>query len=215
MKIDKITAKEFKDYMIKYPDLYKKIAQIIYKNLDNNKNPKILDLGSGPALINSEILKIIPNSIIISLDNSLNMLKNANKHHKKANKKNFNGILATSEKIPLKDNSIDLLVSRFSISYWKKPKKAILEIKRVLKPGGKFILEGLNKKFPKWKLFLIKIHMILKLAGYNVIKYHIDAYQNAYEIDTIYQILQKNGFKNIKKEGNKKDWKFTLISEKL
>jgi len=215
VKINDNIAKEFTQYMIKYPDLYKNLAITIFKEIkQDSKNPIILDLGSGPGLINKEIKKLLPDSVIFSLDASIKMLKNAEKYHFYTKNKQINGVLSISENIPLKSNSIDLTVSRFSLSYWKEPKKAISEINRVLKPDGKFVLEALNKNYPKWKLFLIKIHMIFNFAGINVVKYHLDAYNNAYNIDQIDCLLTNGGFDIIKKEGYNKDWKYKIIATK-
>jgi ubiquinone/menaquinone biosynthesis C-methylase UbiE len=216
VRINGKIAKEFTKYMLKYPNLYKNLAITIFKEINSEiKNPIILDLGSGPGLLNREVKKIIPNSVIISLDPSIKMLKNAEKYHFKSNTNRINGILSIAENIPLKSNSVDILVSRFSLSYWKKPKNAISEINRVLKPGGKFVLETLNKNFPKWKLFLIKIHMSLNFAGSDVIKYHSDAYKNAYDINEIKNLLNNSDLKIIKKEGFDRDWKYKIVAKKL
>ena len=215
MKINDNIAKEFTKYMIKYPDLYKNLAYTIYKEIAQDiKNPIILDLGSGPGLINKEIKNLLPDSVILSLDESIKMLKNAEKYHYNPNNKFINSILSIAENLPLKSNSIDILVSRFSLSYWKNPKKAILEVNRVIKPGGKFVLEILNKKFPKWKLFLIKIHMYINFAGSNVVKYHIDAYNNAYDIDQVILLLKSGGFNISRRKGYPKGWKYKIIATK-
>jgi len=215
LKINDSIAKEFTKYMIKYPNLYKKLAFTIFKEINNEiKNPIILDLGSGPGLINKEIKKLLPDSVIFSLDASIKMLKNPEKGHYKSNNERINGILSIAENIPLKSNSIDILVSRFSLSYWKKPRKAILEINRVLKPGGKLILEALNKNFPKWKLFLIKTHMMINFASKNIIQYHLEAYKSAYTIDQINKLLEDSDLETMRIEGLDKDWKYKIIAIK-
>ena len=215
MKINDSIAKEFVAYMKKYSNLYQNLAFTIFKEITNElKKPIILDLGSGPGLLNNEIKKLIPNSIILSLDASIKMLKNASKCHYKSDYEQINGILSIAENIPLKDNSIDILVSRFSLSYWKKPRKAILEINRVLKPGGKLILEALNKNFPKWKLFLIKIHMMLNFASKNIIQYHLEAYKSAYTIDQINKLLEDGDLETMRIVGSDKNWKYKIIAIK-
>lgn len=215
LKIDNNIANEFTNYMQKYPNLYKELAKTIYEEINkDSKKPIILDLGSGPALINHEIKKILKHSIILSLDSSLEMLKNAQKPHNKTFSNKTNGILSISENIPIKNNTIDIMISRFSLSYWKNPEKAFSEIYRIIKPNGKLILEALNKNFPKWKLFLIKIHMNTKLAGKNVIKYHIDAYKKAYDFDQIKSLLVSADFKIDKIEFKNKDWKIKIIASK-
>ena len=214
MKIEKNIAKQFTDYMKKYPKLYEDLAKLIKKVAnDKNNEIKILDLGSGPALINKEIKKILPNSIIYSLDQSSEMLKNAQNYTFKGEIQKINGILSNAENIPLKSDSMDIIISRFSLSYWENPNLVIKEIKRVLKPDGKLILEFLNKKYPKWKLNLIKIHMRIKFAGNNVIKYHIDAYKNAYDLDKVKELINKNKLTIIKINGKKRNWKYTIVSE--
>src|SRR4030095_3102656 len=60
---------------------------------------------------------------------------------KGAEKKGINLQLLTGEasEIPLPDNSADVLISTLVLCTAKKPSKVLNEIKRVLKPGGKFI----------------------------------------------------------------------------
>jgi len=215
LKINDSIAKGFVAYMKKYPNLYQNLAFTIFKEITNEpKKPIILDLGSGPGLLNNEIKKLMPNSIIFSLDASIKMLQNAGKCYYKSDHEQINGILSIAENIPLKSNSIDILVSRFSLSYWKKPRKAILEINRVLKPGGKLILEALNKNFPKWKLFLIKIHMMINFASKNIIQYHLEAYKSAYTIDQINKLLEDSDLETMRIEGSDKDWKYKIIAIK-
>ncbi|HIG99172.1 MAG TPA: methyltransferase domain-containing protein, partial [Thermoplasmata archaeon] len=126
----------------------------------------------------------------------------------------FEAVLAISEKIPLKDKSIDTIVSRFSLPYWKQPQQSFLEMNRVLKPKGKVIFEALNRNFPRWRLFGIKIGMLSKLAGRDVTKYHIDAYALAHTQEEVEMFFKNAGFTILEKEGKKNEWKFMIIAEK-
>ncbi|KYK29160.1 hypothetical protein AYK20_00415 [Thermoplasmatales archaeon SG8-52-1] len=216
-KLDKFdlnekNIKNFETYMKKYPELYKNLADIVKKYISKKvKNPIIIDLGAGPGLLSLEIVKNIPKAQIIAIDPSEIMLKFANKNVKKDG---FKTIIGTSERIDLENDSADIVVSRFSLTYWKNPVKSFKEIYRVLKPGGKFILEALNKDFPKIKLFLIKIHMFFKSAGSDVIRYHIDSYKTSYKINYVEMFLKKTGYKITYKEYNKNEWKYLIIAEK-
>lgn len=211
--VDDKTAKEFEKYMKKYPDLYEHLAQVVLDNIPNSK-PLIIDLGVGPGLLSLEIHKKIPNATIFGVDPSNKMLKLADENAKEAGFDKFKTILGMSEKIPVNNNSTDVLVSRFSLVYWKNRKISFTEINRVLKSNGRVILECLNKDFPRWKLFLIKLHMLVNLAGKDVVRYHIDAYKKAYTIDQVEQLLADAKFTIINKEGNKKDWKFIVVAKK-
>jgi ubiquinone/menaquinone biosynthesis C-methylase UbiE len=199
--------------MRKYPKFYQGLAQIVKKNISKKiKNPIIVDIGVGPGILTAEVKKKVPEAKIFGVDPSEKMLKAANKN---VNSKDFQAMLGTSEKIPLQSNFADVVLSRFSLTYWKKPVDSFIEIKRVLKPGGRLVLEALNKDYSKLRLFITKIHMNFKLAGDDLIKYHVDAYKTAYRIQDVERILKKNGFKITFKDSVEKDWKFTIVAEKL
>ena len=204
------TIENFAKYMEKYPQLYNYLSEIVKNNISIS-NPCIVDLGAGPGLLSRAIFKTIPNAKVIGIDPLSKMLNIANKNVKN---KNFKTIVGSSEKIPLEDNSVDLVVRRFSLTYWKKPKISFSEIYRVLKSDGKVVLEVLNKDFSKWRLFLIKIHMKFKFASSDVIRYHIDAYKTAFTIESVKKLLKDADFKIIYEEGSKKDWKFLLVGIK-
>ena len=201
--------------MKKYTTLYENLAKIIQKNLPQSPSkPLILDLGAGPGLLSADIKKLMPETNVINLDASIKMLEMAEKHAFKDDIRKFGVILSMSENIPLKSNSVDIVVSRFSLPYWEQPKASFAEMFRILKPGGRVVLEALNKDFPKWRLLLIKLHMFINMAGRDVIRYHIDTYEIAYTIEQVWRFLTDAKFSIIEKEGNKKDWKFTIIAEK-
>lgn len=209
--MDEKAVEKFSRYMKKYPEIYRHLTDIVKKNIPNIiSKPVIVDLGAGPGLLSLEMSKQIPNAKINAVDPSDKMLKMANKNVKK---EGFLTMLGTSESIPLEKDTVDIVVSRLSLTYWKKPKDSFLEIRRVLKPGGKLVLEALNKDFSKWKLFMMKTHMFFKTAGLDVIRYHSEAFKTAYKIQHIEQLLTNTGFKITYKEANEKDWKFILVSE--
>jgi hypothetical protein len=207
------TAESFSDYMKKYPELYINLAEIVKTNIPKKiTNPVIVDLGVGPGLLSKEMIKLIPNSKIIGIDPSDIMLKIANKNVINDRFQTKNGI---SENIPLENNTIDVVVTRFSLTYWKDPRDSFKEISRILKPNGKFVLEALNKKYSKLKLFTIKIHMIFKSAGLDVIRYHSDSFKTAYTISQVETLLNNSSFKIIHKESKKDDWRYIIVTEKI
>ena len=215
LPIDDVTAEKFAIYMEKYPELYQNLAKIVRQSTPHKiDRPVVVDLGVGPGLLSLEIQRVIPEVSIMGLDPSIKMLKLARKRAFKADFKRFEVVLSVAENIPLESDSVDILISRFSLPYWKHPKDGFSEIFRVLKPDGKLILEALNADFPRWKLFLIKLHMLSNSAGQEVIRYHADAYESAYTMIQVEQLLTDSRFRTLKKEGNKKDWKFVFIAEK-
>lgn len=199
--------------MKKYTSLYISLSKVI-QTYTATRHPRILDLGCGPGLLSIEIQKQIPGSMVVGIDPLFKMLVLSNKNMEESGLGEFHSIQGVSEKIALKNQSVDTIVSRFSLAYWKDPHSSFLEMHRVLKPGGTIIFETLNKEFPKWKLFCIKIGMLFKRSGSLVSKYHIDAYDLAYTQEEVESFFQKTGFHILRKEGKKSDWKFLIIAEK-
>jgi|WetSurMetagenome_2_1015567.scaffolds.fasta_scaffold01605_9 ubiquinone/menaquinone biosynthesis C-methylase UbiE len=211
--VDDKTAEEFAEYMKKFSDLYVSLSKIVKKHTVTS-DPRILDLGTGPGLLSVEILRQIPDATVIGVDPLKKMLALAKENVYQSGEYIFEPVLGISEKIPLKDRTIDTIVSRFSLPYWKQPHESFLEMHRVLKPHGRIIFEALNRDFPKWKLFGIKIGMLFNSAGRDVTRYHVDAYQLAHTQEEVEMFFKKSGFDILESEGKKNEWKFIIVAEK-
>lgn len=211
--VDDKTAEEFSAYMKKFSELYVSLSNIV-KNHTTTPRPLIVDLGCGPGLLSLEILRQISDATVFGVDPLKNMLSLAKKNVNKEGHEGFESLRGVSERIPFKAESIDTIVSRFSLAYWKHPDMSFYEMHRVLKSGGKIVVEALNRDFPKWKLFCIKIGMFLKHAGRDVIRYHVDAYELAYSMENVELLCKNAGFVILEKQGRKREWKFIIVAEK-
>ncbi len=196
--------------MKKYPELYRHLACVVKRYAPKIK-PIIVDLGVGPGLLSQELHTQIPDAKIIGVDPNKKMLNLAQQN---ACFDTFKAKFGSSENIPVDDGSADIIVSRFSLTYWKDHKKSFSEMFRVLKKDGCVILEVINKDFPIWRLFLIKVHMLFNKAGADVTKYHVDVYKDAYTIDQVEQFFTDAKFIIVEKEGNRKEWKFLVVGKK-
>jgi len=208
--LDKETCKRYEKYMEKNRFRYNNLAKIVKKNINKGiKTPTIVEIGIGPGLLAREINRLIPEAKIIGIDTSDYMIELARKNA------NLETIFASSESIPIKDSCADIVVSRFSLSYWKNPLISMSEIHRVLKPNGRIVMEILNKDFPRLKLFISKINWTLKTSDLKTVRYFTDVYKIAYTIDNAIRLMEKTGYKVLTKRGNKKDWKFILTAKKI
>jgi ubiquinone/menaquinone biosynthesis C-methylase UbiE len=212
--VDDTTAEAFAAYMKKFPDLYRNLAQIV-QNHTSAAQPLIVDLGVGPGLLSVELHRKMPQAVVVGIDPLRKMLLLARENTRNDHFYLFEPLLGVSEHLPLKSNTVDVIVSRFSLPYWKYPEQGFQEMRRVLKQGGHVVLEALNRDFPRWKLWLIKNHMLLNRAGRNVTQYHVDAYKDAHTMELVEHFFTSAGFTILEKKGKKNEWRFIVVAEKI
>ena len=124
------------DYISKgYSGLYEeeqlKKLKIMKANVKTNS---ILDIGCGSGFSGK-----IFSCKIIGLDLSFNLLKQAK----------FSKVLAAAENLPFKDKSFEGIICVTAIHNFKNYKKALLEIKRIMRKSGAISVLKRSKKFSK------------------------------------------------------------------
>lgn len=211
--VEDTNAEAFAKYMKKFRDLYRHLAQITQNNTASLQ-PVIVDLGVGPGWLSVELHRIIPKAVVIGIDPLLKMLQLARKNTRDAHFYTFEPMRGVSEHLPLKNETVDVIMSRFSLPYWKDQEASFKEMRRILKPGGRVVFEALNRDFPSWKLSAIKIKMILNRAGRDVTKYHVDAYKDAHTIEQVVRLFIDAGFSILEKIGKRSEWRFIIVAEK-
>lgn len=100
---------------------------------------RVLDLGCGTGYIVTQLAS--DSGVMFALDIAEGMLRVAKSRasEDKKNKRNIHYVCADAEAVPLKENSIDLVVSNFAIQWCPDKQVLFQEIARVLVPGGRFI----------------------------------------------------------------------------
>ncbi len=117
--------------------LQKEVASRLLERLDYIRiQPKrILDLGCGTGTITADMLKRYPKAEIIALDLAFNMLKKTQQHGSWFSKKP-RCVCADAESLPLKNDSIDLLISNLMLQ-WSNDLQAVFNgFQRVIAPKG-------------------------------------------------------------------------------
>lgn len=154
----------------RYLPFAKEIHQFVNKFVMNN-SPVILDVGCGPGLLLLEIANLIPNSQLIGIDFSKDMLQIASE---KVKKKELDSIIfkqGPAEDIPLPNAHNDVVVCLNSLHDFNSAKETISEVYRTTKEDGIFILKDKNGAFPKWKVILGFIPLICKSGFKKTLKY--------------------------------------------
>jgi ubiquinone/menaquinone biosynthesis C-methylase UbiE len=106
----------------------------------------VLDLGSGTGYLAIEIAKRSPALKVCGVDLSQRMVKIARRHAEAVDNAQF--VFGNAARLPLKDGSIDLVVSTGASHHWKTPWLVFNECHRVLKAGGEaWIYDGCPEVF--------------------------------------------------------------------
>jgi ubiquinone/menaquinone biosynthesis C-methylase UbiE len=122
-------------------DYLRRAQSSVLSLLDFNENMNFLDIGCGSGWAVGQAAKKAGNKgSFYGIDISSGMIEKARENFR--DYANFHFIRANSESIPLDDNLFDNIICTNSFHHYLHPEKAMSEISRLLKPGGKiFILD--------------------------------------------------------------------------
>jgi len=105
---------------------------------DLKPGESILDLGSGPGFDAFLAAKSVGSEgQVIGVDMTPEMISRAKKNYQKLNVANVEFRLGKIEKLPIADNSVDVVISNCVINLSPEKRAVYGEIFRVLKPGGR------------------------------------------------------------------------------
>jgi ubiquinone/menaquinone biosynthesis C-methylase UbiE len=121
--------------------LAKPEAKIARDIVDKVKHGTILDIGSGPGFLSTEIARKSPALLVCGIDLSRRMAVTAARRARGIRNAQF--VFGNAARLPFKDGSIDLAVSTGVFHHLKSPRLVFDECYRVLKPGGEaWIYDG-------------------------------------------------------------------------
>lgn len=137
---------------------------------DLKSNDKVLDLCCGTGqMINYACRKVGKNTEVIGLDFNQEMLNVGYKRLNESIKEyKFKLLKGDILELPFKDNSFHCVTIAFGLRNIKDKSRALSEIYRVLKPGGKLVcLELSNPEFPVFReLHASYLTFVLPTIGY-------------------------------------------------
>lgn len=136
--------------------------ELVFSLIDVRQGEKALDVGCGTGNYTIELAR--QGAEVFGIDSSEEMLTWARRKARR------NGIeisfqVADAQRLPFPEHSFDLIVSNGLLCFLKEPERALVEMNRVLKPGGVLVVGVLNKWSP-WALFR-RIKGLFKDTIYN------------------------------------------------
>ncbi len=106
------------------------------------KNKVVLDIASGEGYGSNLMAKVATRVYGVDIDQ--NAIENAQAKYKSAN---LSFLIGSADKIPIPDQSVDIVVSFETIEHHDKHDEMLTEIKRVLKEDGILIMSSPDKKY--------------------------------------------------------------------
>lgn len=155
-------AEEWDEIRKKYFDDDVRNIAIERSDIKNKKGLVVADIGTGSGFMALELSKYARE--VIGIDVSDEMLKRAKQTADGIGIDNIIFIKGNMENIPVIDNSVDIVFSNMVLHHVENPFKGIVEIHRVLKPGGKLIITDVMKHNNEWARF----EMYDRWLGFNI-----------------------------------------------
>ena len=139
---------QFKDEQ-SLPSRYPYVVQDILKYCKPNKGFWV-DLGAGKGQVAIPLIEATGNPVVMIDPKKEAMTEGLQTARKRGLENRLFALVGVAEQLPFPDNSVDLVVSRGSIFFWKDPVQGLREVYRVLRPGGKaYIGGGAGSGYPK------------------------------------------------------------------
>ncbi len=161
---------------------------IINRSGINPKGKTALEVGSGGGILTEEIARM--GFITTGIDPADQSVITAS-NHAKVSGLDIKYEKGVGENLPYADASFDFVFCCDVLEHVQDLPKVISEISRVLKPGGVFIYDTLNRTFIS-KLVAIKIWQEWKRWAFMPPNIHV--WEMFIKPDEIKELLQKNGF---------------------
>ncbi|TFF89660.1 MAG: class I SAM-dependent methyltransferase [Promethearchaeota archaeon] len=157
----------------------------------------ILDLGCGSGNLLIKLAKKFPKSTLIGVDTSSEMLEKA---RKRAGRKGLNAEIelkvGAANNIPFPDNSIDIIVSSFSLHHWEDPAGCLKEVYRVLKKDGSLLIFDFRRDARRfWYGLLTFATKIVVPKALKQINEPLGSLQAGYTVVESREILTETPFK--------------------
>lgn len=159
---------QYEEWFVRNKYVYQSELEVIKHVIPEDENGVEIGIGSG--------LFAKPLGIKIGIEPSIEMLKLATKRGLKV----YRGV---SENVPFKDKSFDFALMVTTICFLDNAQKSLLEVKRIIKPKGSFIIGFVDKKS--------HLGNIYQKSKYENLFYRIATFYSAIEVISL---LKKTGF---------------------
>jgi ubiquinone/menaquinone biosynthesis C-methylase UbiE len=151
---------------------------------------RVVDIGCGPGYLDAGISRRYPAVKVIALDNNSEMINIARLiWQRKPYRIEF--IKGDAHQLPFVDGTVDFVVSSLSPHHWANAETAFKEIKRVLKPGGWFLIFDLRRDSSHLFYYTLKLGQALSPADIRRTNGAVGSFWSSYTPSELKSILSK------------------------
>lgn len=170
--MDKLDAVAELDRLRAQVDLVRTLERAYLATLGIEKNASILDLGCGPGYVSEVFGELVPEGRVWGVDVDPALLARARQTFAQRGWSHGEFIAAWADKLPLADQSVDVVYSRFLFQHLANPVGVLAEVRRVAKPGARVVLVDtddasivVHPEVPGFRAFLDASNLAQKNAG--------------------------------------------------
>lgn len=106
----------------------------------------ILDLACGPGAVTRRIASKVPNARVVGVDLNPLLLDRAERDRRRDGDDRVRFVEADCRRLPFADDTFDFVYARFLFQHLADPADALLEARRVLRPGGRLLIVDVDDR---------------------------------------------------------------------
>lgn len=170
--------------------------KVISKLKDFNPKGTLVDIGCGSGNLIIQIAESFPDLNLIGIDIASEILEFAKKRAlDRSLGKRIEFKIGNVEKLPFSNESIDFIISTFSLHHWVNPLKGFNEIHRVLKRDGTLLIFDFRRDSRRFFYgFLTFITKVVAPKALKEVHEPLGSIQSSYAYNEIFQLISQTSF---------------------
>ncbi len=128
---------------------YRRTIEAVVRSAGLAPGHRVLDLAAGTGVTSRLVSPLIaPGGSVVAVDISPELVGRGRGLAAAAGVTNIQWVLGEASQLPLRDASVDAVVSTGAFHLFPRPRASLTEMARVLRPGGAMALHSAPRRFP-------------------------------------------------------------------